>query len=763
MLSANSGYIHMNFINIPKGVAAVLQFVDLGIPQEFVDRVEGVFEQIWLSTSEMEDAIKRTAEMEITNHLQQLIVSGETDNVTAYLVFPDRIVVLSRAELGSNVLLARCFPDWRKMCPTTHNLALARDQILLEAVKFPKFVLVNLCVIENFPIPRLNLSIGTLVSFLRKHQIADVTMIDMQMGQTVRDVAKECMCRRPDLIGMSVNFGQKEIALELLQMLHTKIPYPQPVMMVGNVIPTFSPQEFFDLFPSLIICTNEGEYTLADMAKYLKGDLAIDQVRGILRLDGESGKIIKKSSPPVDIRKVPTPALDSIRELAKYRGALTLEASRGCDYSACTFCPRQHKLSSWRPMPANQVLKQVDDLNLMSRTFGIKPHIFFADEEFIGELPDGSEAQRVIDIVDGIKERGNPIRFDIAVRADSVYDPRHDLNWNVRRLKMWKKCQEAGVDRVFIGVESGSRSQLKRFGKGTTPEQNIVALRMLSALGIDLRIGFVMFDQLMVGTDDLNDNMSFLERTDAIMNPITDQDLSLEELYDRLVNDREYVAARSAQQPVYSIVSYMLATMEVLINAPYAKMLMNTERSRGCTLLLNDGIPDTTMGRYTVDFLDKTVKVLSEWSQRWIDHNFGVMYAVKSLFKVAATDERDILRRFMVRHRELSHYLLRYLVYSLERVDSLSSAINANLKSFLERHSVLNEQNHGDPATGLENLINHCMDNWEKLMEHMVVELLEDTKQGRITDTSDARLRSAVEQWLNNRGNWRLINEYLVN
>lgn len=61
---------------------------------------------------------------------------------------------------------------------------------------------------------------------------------------------------------------------------------------------------------------------------------------------------------------------------------------------------------------------------------------------------------------------------------------------------------------------------MRRFGKGTTIQQNILALRILTALGIKIRIGFIMFDPLMKDISELKENLDFLARTDAIMNPL---------------------------------------------------------------------------------------------------------------------------------------------------------------------------------------------------------------------------------------------------
>ncbi|MFA5363547.1 MAG: TIM barrel protein, partial [Candidatus Omnitrophota bacterium] len=65
---------------------------------------------------------------------------------------------------------------------------------------------------------------------------------------------------------------------------------------------------------------------------------------------------------------------------------------------------------------------------------------------------------------------------------------------------------------VFVGMESGSNSQLKRYGKGVSSEEHRKALRILENLGIQIGIGFIPLDP-MVTIDELEENVDFLVDT----------------------------------------------------------------------------------------------------------------------------------------------------------------------------------------------------------------------------------------------------------
>lgn len=725
----------------------------------FANEVKNILDKIWLRPEKWKQQIAEQFEGIVGFPYKQIILSGETDNITCYIVLEDESVlaVSPFQDLRENVLLNRWNSGWKEVIQNEIHLFLfEKDKDLLKLLEMPTMLLINLCVLENFPIPRLNLSIGTLASYLRKQQVAQVKILDMQMGITIDKIVQEALTWQPELIGMSVNFGQKHLAFSLLDKLFDvkKEELLHSLIIVGNVIPSFNPEQFFCRYPELLICDKEGEYTLRDLSYFLRGQLELKQVNGIVYIESETGKVVHNPAITVNMNEVPTPALDTLEDVARFRGALTLETSRGCDYSRCTFCPRDHKLRSWRPFSAKNAIKQMDDLIRAGKELGIKSHIYLADEEFIGELPDGKEAERIIQFCEGVMKRPDKIRFDLAARADSVYVPKNSVEWNVERLKMWHYCAQAGADRVFIGVESGCEAQLKRYGKGTKPEQNIIALRLLSALGIQLRIGFIMFDQLMQGLDDIRENLEFLERTDALMKPVNIGSMSYEELYHRLLHEEEFIQKHKTGQPVYSIVSYMLASMEVLTNTPYSRMVKLTENKQNVTLIQNEGNPDTNMGRYTIHFLDPVVGELSLASQMWIDSNFSIMYTLKSLYKVAPPKEKQILYDYMDRHREISQYLLKYLVYRLE----ITSDYEQSLRQYLQRMNLedilISTQTDGT----LREKIQNNLTEWQKLMAHLVHDVQQDLRNKQLTDSLDGRLSQSIGRWLQHQGQWRLIN-----
>jgi radical SAM superfamily enzyme YgiQ (UPF0313 family) len=94
--------------------------------------------------------------------------------------------------------------------------------------------------------------------------------------------------------------------------------------------------------------------------------------------------------------------------------------------------------------------------------------------------------------------RGLKINFSIQCRADDVEED------------LFSYLKEAGLRRVFIGIESGVQEVLDRLKKGVTIAENLEALGILKRLGLNMAIGFIMFDP-DTKLEDIMDNIAFLK------------------------------------------------------------------------------------------------------------------------------------------------------------------------------------------------------------------------------------------------------------
>jgi hypothetical protein len=160
---------------------------------------------------------------------------------------------------------------------------------------------------------------------------------------------------------------------------------------------------------------------------------------------------------------LPPPAFDTIEELFLRDGVITAEFSRGCQYNQCSFCPRSHKGSIWRTVPVASMLQQWDTFARVFRHFQRTPHVFLADEDFIGREDGDATVHRITDFLDGARACGLHIPFDAACRADQVFRENRDQVWHVQRgtLLLRVDCPGSfsawsqGLQRNFCGITRG--------------------------------------------------------------------------------------------------------------------------------------------------------------------------------------------------------------------------------------------------------------------------------------------------------------------
>ncbi len=76
---------------------------------------------------------------------------------------------------------------------------------------------------------------------------------------------------------------------------------------------------------------------------------------------------------------------------------------------------------------------------------------------------------------------------------------------------------KSGLIIVYIGVETFSRTQLRRYGKSLDIFTIKRSIELLRQLGIRFTIGLIIFDPLM-NLDELRENIKFIEENNLVGN-----------------------------------------------------------------------------------------------------------------------------------------------------------------------------------------------------------------------------------------------------
>lgn len=554
------------------------------------------------------------------------------------------------ADLSGQPHATRQWPAWvtGRITITHPNRWLSTAELSYDAAERlarPKVLLTSLYHPESFPLPRFPLAISSIARAARSSLMGEVHLIDMQLGSSLDDITAWVAEQQPDIVGISATFGQHDLMSELLARLDRMSM--TPLILAGGSLTVRNEAMLLQAYPRLLIARGAGEPTIVDAIAYLHGDCDLASIRGIGYHDAaRDGALTIRQRPrrtavqPNRLQGDFLPELDLLDATFDCHGVAQLEISRGCT-SHCSFCPRGHK-GAWTGGDTSKLTWMLGEIGKVAdRHPSISRTLYVVDEEFIGR---GANAvPRALEVAATIHDAG--FTWESSCRTDQVSSPLQNRAWHLERAAMWRSLVESGLRRMLFGVESGVDSILDRFSKDTTSEQNALAIRTLSALGVPTRFTYITFDHLM-SIDELAATYAFQARTDLLMRPMSG--LSVEEIVDG-VTDPSFVADHAAGRPFYTEVSYMLVSMECLIGAPYTRVV----QARGLA-----GQPDPSLGRVEAQFADWRIGVCSRRAQMWVDRHFALDYTLKSLEKISDEITRGRLRTARIAIKDASFRVL---------------------------------------------------------------------------------------------------------
>jgi len=355
------------------------------------------------------------------------------------------------------------------------------------------------------PFPsRFPLALNTLKAAVRKtHGRSVETVLYDRQHETNSDELINLVCRgRFDLVGLSVPFGHEPEIRTILGRIGSEVSdSDRPRIVLGNALLTYSAERFLSDYPETYIVCGEGEYALCALIDRLKHGADLEGVPNLAYVSGGTTRI--EPSLPVDPQDFVVPDTDGLREAVESGGIIQLEASRGCSWGRCTFCNRFRLCSGWRPFPIDTVINALDRFR-----GGGMSQVVFADEDFLG-----SNLERSLELAEAIIASGIHLRSWISVKVQDVWSRCDTGPQRQFREECLARLRRAGVETVFLGIESGATAQLKRYGKPITPAESAEAVRLLRAIGFEVVCGFIMFDPFL-SLGEIEANLNFLEQTE---------------------------------------------------------------------------------------------------------------------------------------------------------------------------------------------------------------------------------------------------------
>lgn len=295
------------------------------------------------------------------------------------------------------------------------------------------------------------LDIAYMAGVLQENNI-DVEILDASAeDMDFKDVEKELLKRKPDLVALTALTPTIGRALETAQVV--KETLPDSIVVMGGYHPTFNFIETLEDENVDIVIRGEGEYIMLNLVQALENQSSLHDVKGIVFEDKNSKEIVVNPEAPLiqDLDELPFPALNLL-PMKKYRlldmdtHMTTMITTRGCPMQ-CSFC--SSAAMHGKKIRERSVENIVDEIEYLKTNYDIDT-IAFMDDTFT------LKKRKVMAICDEILKRNIEIMWGCTSRVDTLDE------------KLLKKMKEAGCITIFIGVESADQQQLDNMCKNTT-------------------------------------------------------------------------------------------------------------------------------------------------------------------------------------------------------------------------------------------------------------------------------------------------------
>lgn len=381
-----------------------------------------------------------------------------------------------------------------------------------------KFLLIDI----GYDCEELNepLGIEVLASYLNAY----VPQIETQIycaNFDIVDYSTLLKQESPDIIGISthINTWERFNKLYCECLVYYASKSVEPIIIVGGVLATYGYQRLIENYKNVICTIGEGEESLSTLLKIVAALEDIDYQKLLIELHKQEcpnlvflnsiGEMVSTRRACLDDLQHINIQVDHkyIESVIKNNGIARMEASRGCPWNKCSFCVLKWKYAglSWRPYSIKKIICEIVDLSDKGAQT-----IYFTDEEFIA-----GDFNRINTIVNEIKAAKKKrliksnLEFVVSTSVQALIG-KYGIEEN-KLIKLLKDMKATGFRSFFLGIESGSNTQLKRFYKGVSVEECEIVLKLIKNSGIEIDVGYILFDPL-VTLDELEENLEFLKR-----------------------------------------------------------------------------------------------------------------------------------------------------------------------------------------------------------------------------------------------------------
>lgn len=262
------------------------------------------------------------------------------------------------------------------------------------------------------------------------------------------------------------------------------------ITVVGGVHATLLPKDYaVDQID--IIVRGEGGIVMRELARRFKNREPLHYDNYALSPKDPGFHQIAELQPPAypSAEEIPRPRRDLVRRSGYFcvwttapEGKIdtifpqvaSLRTSIGCAFS-CSFCVIPHLMhGKYLQRSPEDVVDEIGGLD--------EGHVYFVDDEMF------LNPSRIKRIAELLIERGIKKKYISWTRSDTIV--KHPDVFG-----LWKK---AGLDLLYVGIESMDKSRLDEYSKKTDVETNRKAVALLKELGIALHAAFIVHPDFTV-------------------------------------------------------------------------------------------------------------------------------------------------------------------------------------------------------------------------------------------------------------------------
>lgn len=357
----------------------------------------------------------------------------------------------------------------------------------------------------------------------------------VRIGLSEEDILDRVEEFSPDVVGISNNFTSfSRDALDLARLIKDK--YPKVVIVIGGAHATMSYSEIISMPYVDVVVRGEGEYVMKEfMESLLSGD-SLGKINSIVwKREGGSIMVNDLAEPINGLDALPFPAWHLLNmqlyisqrsnnfAYSKRFPIGHIIASRGCMYN-CMFCSTSKHFKKFRDRSPDNILNEIE---FLIRNYGIK-EVHFHDDSFL------CSKSLVYELCKGILQKKFHISWQVS-QGITVWDI---------DLEMLRLMQEAGMYRVGLPIESGSKRTLEFIRKPINLEKSISIINECAKLGIYTHGNFIIGFPYETKKE-INETVSFINRSKLdfikllICQPLAGSDLYEIYLREGLLNSSE--------------------------------------------------------------------------------------------------------------------------------------------------------------------------------------------------------------------------------